>query len=175
MIFLILSQYWGKMFLKDGGCKILWHSQMDKDITDLLSQHLLTSDFLLLIMCVILQRLAQFNNTGLSLLLLFCLAAPHLHAQLVTLCFCFPIQRGEASWGNTTVSWPPRSWTTWPRAQSSTRQSSSSGTKVSSKTVPLAFSTWRSFSSSTLRWDIGENTSRRRKEVLIDSPLTGKV
>lgn len=63
------------------------------------------------IMFVILMRPVQFNNTG-PLLLLFCLAAPHLHAQPVSLCFCFPTQRGEASWGNTTASWPRRSWTT---------------------------------------------------------------
>lgn len=76
------------------------------------------------------------------------------------LCICFR-QRGEASWGNTTASWLQRSWMTWPRTPNSTRQSSSSGTKASSKTVPPASSTWRSFSSSMLRWAWGGGKGRR--------------
>lgn len=64
----------------------------------------------------------------------------------------FPPQRGETTWGNTTANLHPRFWTIWPRTRNSTRQSSSSGTRASSKTAPLGSSTWRSFSSSMLRW-----------------------
>lgn len=68
-----------------------------------------------------------------------------------------PRREVAESWGNTTASWPRRSWTTWPKTPSSTRRNSSSGTKVSWKIVLLVFLTWRSSSSSMWRWESRES------------------